>query len=38
MLVICIVLQQDKEKTEHSGDSSENTSSTEKPKAKQVSH
>lgn len=33
-----VLLYQEKEKTEHSGDSNENTSSTEKPKAKQVGH
>lgn len=33
---MCFVLLQDKEKTEHSGDSNENTSTTEKPKDKQV--
>lgn len=38
MLVMCIVLLKDKEKAEPSGDSNENTSTAEKPKAKQVGY
>lgn len=35
-MLLCLVLYQEKDKTEHSGDSNETSSSTEKSKVKQV--